>query len=489
MIKSLALTIVALIFFGLTKLVFNTVVIRSYGPDILGNINLAISTAFLFSLISSAGLGPTTTKYIAHYIGRGERDISKYVYTIALLLTVTLSAVMCLLMFAYSRQLARAMNGEASWFIRAAPIVFSYSLYTLFKCTYYGTERVGNYFKNEIFADGIFFFALFVFVLFGLTSFLVTPFVLLYSVFALWAIYAQRSLISFSLLTDRTVLKRIVKEMLSFFSVCFAGTSADMAGLYIGTILTGAYGTSAEAGYYSAALSVSMPFHLMSRSTALVVFPSMANYYGKKDFESIGRLLNMSTKWLIITSSFLCGLAVIFARLIFNIVAGIDHLPGVLTLRILLVTVYIAINGVPAVNSLSGTKYVHIPAIASIIGLILACISWILLIPVLGIVGTALGFLILTATGVSVSVYYAQKYFDGDLLASIRIALIVGGLVVTSGLLGEILFVSPLYSQIVGGILFIVTFIAIHWRDLSMIGNILRKKMHSDHMEIRKHCS
>jgi hypothetical protein len=111
------------------------------------------------------------------------------------------------------------------------------------------------------------------------------------------------------------------------------------------------------------------------------------------------------------------------------------------------------------------------------------------LIPVLGIVGTALGFLILTVTGISVSVYYAQRYFGGDLREGIRTALTVGALVAASALLGEILFVSPLYSQIVGGIVFIVALTAIHWRDLSMIENVWRKKMLSDHMEIRKHGS
>ena len=82
MIENIALTIIALVSVGLTRLLFNAIVIRSFGPQILGNINLAISTACLFSLVASAGLGPAATKYIAEYLGKGEKENSRCSFTI-----------------------------------------------------------------------------------------------------------------------------------------------------------------------------------------------------------------------------------------------------------------------------------------------------------------------------------------------------------------------------------------------------------------------
>lgn len=157
MLRKVILTIIALGSLGLTKLIFNAVIIRRFGPELLGNINLAISTAFLFSLFASAGLSPATTKYIAQYAGKSDEKNSKRSFTIGLSFNLILSMIMSLLMFANSKQLAELMNGEQIWFAKASLMVFLYSLYLFCKSAYFGINRVETYFKNEIFADTVFF--------------------------------------------------------------------------------------------------------------------------------------------------------------------------------------------------------------------------------------------------------------------------------------------------------------------------------------------
>jgi len=470
MLSKVILTIIALGSAGLTKLIFNVVVIRRFGPELLGNINLSISTAFLFSLFASAGLCPAATKYIAQYAGKSDEKNSKRSFTIALFFNLILSMTMSLLMFANSRQLAQFVNGKQVWFAKASLVVFLYSFYLFCKSAYYGIDKVRTYFKNEIFADAIFFLTLFMLVLFNLASFLIVPFILVYSVFLLWALYVQRSWISISLCTKISKIKKNIKEILSFSSIALLGSLSSMGGRYISTMLTGTYSSAKEVGYYSIALSVIVPLYFLSKAVSLVLFPSMSRYYGKEDYASIGNTLNDSTRWLLIISSFLCGIAVIFGRFIFSIVAGTDNQIGVFTLQILIISAYMGINGVPSISTLSGTKYVHIPNVAALIGLTLSIILWIMLIPSYGIIGTALGLVVLTATSTSISMCYAQKIFFNKLFKNLKVALFSGCVLVSSLLFGKYLFPSPSYSQITSGLVFTLIFIAIYKNELYTMG-------------------
>jgi len=477
MLRKVILTIIALGSLGLTKLIFNVVVIRRFGPELLGNINLAISTAFLFSLFASAGLSPATTKYIAQYAGKSDEKNSKRSFTIGLFFNLILSIIISLLMFANSKQLAELMNGEQIWFAKGSLVVFLYSLYLFCKRAYYGIDKVETYFKNEIFADAIFFLMLFILVLFNLASFLIMPFILLYSVFLLWALYVQRSWISISLCTKISKIKKNIKEILSFSSICLLGNLSSMGGRYISTMLTGTYASAKEVGYYSTSLSVATALSLLSNAVFMVLFPLMSRYYGKEDYASIRSTLNDSTRWLLIVSSFLCGIAVIFSGLIFSIVTGTDNQIGVFALQILIVGAYIGINGVPSISSLSGTKYVYIPSIAALIGLTLSIISWRMLIPRYGIIGTALGLVVLSATTTSIAMYYARKIFFKKLFKNLKVGLFSGFILISSLLFGKYLFLSPLYSQIASGLVFTLIFISIYKNELYIIGKGIQKEI------------
>jgi len=234
--------------------------------------------------------------------------------------------------------------------------------------------------------------------------------------------------------------KKNIKEILSFSCVSLIGTLSSMSGRYISTMLTGIYISAKEVGYYSTILSVTMALSLVSNAVSMVLFPSMSRYYGKEDYASIRSTLNDSTRWLLIVSSFLCGIAVIFSRFIFSVVTGTDNQIGVFTLQILIVGTYIGINGVPSISSLSGTKYVYIPSIAALMGLTLSIISWRMLIPRYGIIGTAFGFVVLSAATTSIAMYYARKILLNKLFKNLEVGLFSVCILVSSILFGKYLF-------------------------------------------------
>lgn len=351
MLTKIILTVIVLAGAGLTRLVFNAVVIRRFGPELLGNINLSISTAFLFSLFVTAGLCPAAAKYIAQYAGRNDEKNSKRSFTIILFFVLILSMIISLLMFVNSKRLAQFMNGKQIWFAKASLVVFLYSLYLFCKRAYYGIDKVATYFKNEIFADAVFFLTLVILVLFNLVSLLIMPFILFYSVFLLWALYAQRSWISLSLCTKISKIRKNLKEIMSFSCISLVGTLSSMGGRHISTMLTGTYTSAKEVGYYSTSLSVSMALYLVANAVSMVLFPLMSRYYGRKDYASITSTLGNFSRWLLIVSSFLCGIALIFSRFIFNFVTGTDYRIGVFALQILIVGAYIGISGAPSIST------------------------------------------------------------------------------------------------------------------------------------------
>jgi len=95
---------------------------------------------------------------------------------------------------------------------------------------------------------------------------------------------------------------------------------------------------------------------------------------------------------------------------------------------------------VPSVSALSGTRYVMIPNAAGIIGLLISLALWPILIPRLGIDGTAIGYISGSIITSIIILYYAIKYYGLDfknLCFNVAISLLI---------LMPGLFVEDLYS-------------------------------------------
>lgn len=456
--KNTILTIIALISFGMTNLVFNILIAKEFDAATLGSLNLVISTALLLSLVVVTGLGPAATKYLAEYLGKGDSDGARSSFQISFKFVFVLSALLFIFAVVLSEPVSNIVGVERKLFLIATPLIPLYAFYELYKNSYYGVNSVGKYLRNEIMSDVVFFIVLGV-VVFYLRCLLILPFLFLYLVFT---VLSTADFLDY--LTPVKVKQRgITKSIVTFASISFVGTFASTSRMRLSVVLSGAYVSTEYVGYYAAAFSFLTALYLIPRAMSMALFPLFSYHYGKNDASNITRILNCSTKWLTIIILLLSGIMVFLSKNILQILFGYEYAGASLTLQILILSACATVVAIPAVNSLSGTKYVKIPNIAGVLGLISCLVLWPFLIPKYGIIGTAVGFLISTVVTSSMPMYYAWKYFNLDLKNFSRVLAISFSII---GFALLIKYMLPLFQTFISTAVFAVIFCVVFRQDL-----------------------
>lgn len=456
--KNTILTIVALIFLGMTNLVFNILIAKEFDAATLGSLNLVISTALLFSLIITTGFGSAVTKYLAEYMGKRDSNGARLSFQISFKFVFVLSALLFIFAVILSEPVSNIIGVERKLFLFATPLIPLYAFYELYKNSYYGVNSVGKYLRNEVISDIIFFTVLSV-VVFYLRCWLILPFILLYLVFTM---LSTADFFCY-LKPVKVKQKGITKSIVAFASISFVGTFASMSRMRLSMVLSGVYVSTEYVGYYAAAYSFLTALYLIPRAMSLALFPSFSYHYGKNDYGIITKILNQSTRWLSIIILLLGGITVFLSKNILQILFGSEYTNASLTLQILILSACTSIVAIPAVNSLSGTKYVKIPNIAGVLSLISCLVLWPFLIPKYGIVGTSVGFLVSTIVTSSIPLYYAWKYFNLNLKKFSQILLI------SFSIFGVILLIKsllPFFQTLISTAVFVVVFCAVFRKDL-----------------------
>jgi O-antigen/teichoic acid export membrane protein len=459
--KNIIMTVIALTFLGMTNLVFNILIAKEFDAATLGSLNLVISTALLFSLIITTGFGSAVTKYLAEYLGKRDSNGARLSFQISFKFVFVLSALLFIFAVILSEPISNIIGVERKLFLFATPLIPLYAFYELYKNSYYGVNIVKKYLRNEIISDIIFFMILGV-VVFYLRCWLILPFILLYLVFTM---LSTADFFCY-LKPVKVKQKGITKNIVAFASISFIGTFASMSRMRLSMVLSGVYVSAEHVGYYAAAYSFLTALYLIPRAMSLVIFPSFSYHYGKNDYRGITKILNQSTRWLSIIILLLGGIAVFLSKNILQLLFGSEYANASLTLQVLILSACASIVAIPAVNSLSGTKYVKIPNIAGVLGLISCLVLWPFLIPKYGIVGTSIGFLISTIVTSSIPMYYAWKYFNLDLKKFSQILLISFLILVVSLLIESAL---PFFPTFISTAVFVVVFCAVFRQDLSDI--------------------
>jgi len=469
--KNTILTIVALIFLGATNLVFNILIAKEFNAATLGSLNLVISTALLFSLIIGTGFCPSATKHLAEYLGKGDSNSAKFSFQTTFKFVLILSMLLFLFAVVLSAPISNIIGVERKLFLFATPLIPLYAFYELYKNSYYGVNTVKKYLRNEIISDIIFFMILGV-VVFYLRCWLILPFILLYLVFTM---LSTADFLGY-LTPVKVKQKGITRSIVTFASISFIGTFASTSRMKLSIVLSGMYVSTEYVGYYAAAFSFLMTLYLIPRAMSLTLFPSFSYHYGKNDYTIITRMLNQSTRWLTIMILLLGGIAVFLSKNILQLFFGSEYANASLTLQILILSACSTIVAIPAVNSLSGTRYVKIPNVAGVLGLISCLVLWPFLIPKYGIIGTAVGFLISTVITSSMPLYYAWKHFNLDLKNFSQILLISFSILAVALLIKSTL---PFFPTIISTAVFVAVFCAVFRKDLLDIYKKTASVIHS----------
>jgi len=411
LIRGTIFTIIGLAMYGSTGFVFNVVVGRFYGPDVLGEVNTALSTALLLSYFVSTGFPGAIAKYISEYRGRNRNNVSNLILKISIMYSTLILMFITILVIIFSRNISSLLNVPYGTFILAAPIIFFYGMYMVFKMTYYGFGKIEKYFRNEIYSDSIFFISLGIIVFTDSKYGIFIPFLLMYICFIFSSILFFRKNI-FSPRMEVKSIKNLKKMFFMYVGISFIGTFSSMARKNLSFIISSYYLSSVNVGYLSAAFSISTIFYLFPNAISRVIMPEFSYAFGKKDINYLVKLLNKATEYLVIFSTLLIAIGIIFADYLIQLFYSGEYVSSVIILQILLLSFWISIVGRPAISVLSGTKYVHIPNAAGLVGLMVSLGVWICIIPVWGVIGTVLGYFAGIFINIVLILIYAKHYYS-----------------------------------------------------------------------------
>ena len=407
LIKNSLITFVALSAFGGSQLIFNIFVGKFFGPEFLGESLLVINTSFLISFFLTSGLVPSGTKYVSESLGQKNLKKSKEFFSISFFICFALLFLAILIVLLFGKNVINILNIKESLLIPFTIIFIFYTFYIFFRGMFYSFNKILEYTIMEVISNFIFLIML-AYVLITRNN-LLLPYIIIYPIFSFISILILKKFIvkSFS--------KKNFKKIIEYSLISFIGTFSSQARIRLSILFPSFFLPLQLIGYFGAAFTFLNLFYYLPRTFSMVINPLISFSYGQKNKKNIKKIFGLTYKYLIIYSFIIMGCTIIVSEYILKLFFGETYEVVKIPLQILCISVILTIISSPALSTLSGTKYVSIPNISSLTGLFLSIISWIILIPKLGLIGISLGFLAGTTIEAIIPLYFVRKKFDVDL--------------------------------------------------------------------------
>jgi len=238
--------------YGLSRVVFNALGFRHFGAEAVGAVNVAMSTAVLVSMPTTAGLCPAYTRYVALTEDETRRGLVAWTVTLFLPITLLLGAL-CLV-----TPLQTLPAFTALW-------VVLYSFYSLGRADQFAGNRPAGAVALEVVSFALFLAGIFLAATFAL------PAALAFSLYFLpMVLYCLRQLVR------PPRLQRPGDGFWTFAFVSLLGSLPSLGVLYGSTIAMSHVGGLAAAGVWAALVSLISPVLLVPRTLNSVFLPKLA---------------------------------------------------------------------------------------------------------------------------------------------------------------------------------------------------------------------
>lgn len=269
---------------------------------------------------------------------------------------------------------------------------------------------------------------------------------------------------------------KTTKEVVKFSSQIFLGNAAWMTNTNADKLLVGYFLMDTDVGIYAIALAIANGLLMIPNAMSTITYPAISEYNGKGQHEAIETMINKSMKYSLIVLSILGLLIVFFSKEIILLLLTPEFLPAVTPLTILIFGMIFsgAMGSVGAAWTAMGRPDLEYKLIIPVLFVNLS--MNIVLIPILGIMGAAIG----TATSFSLSVLISfpiyNKIFNVKIdVRRYMLSAIVPGLLITIFFIGSELMN---YYLLAGILLLIYVIIVIKFlltiEDVEDFRNILK---------------
>lgn len=200
-----------------------------------------------------------------------------------------------------------------------------------------------------------------------------------------------------------TALRRELDRFVLFGSL---GTLASAGLVQLSLLAARQAGDAAGAGQYAAATALANPLTLLSGAMSLVLYPTMAEAFGRGDRGAVAGQLDRGTRGLLVVVAPLVAVMAVLSPQLVALVWGSAYAETARLLPVVVTAVLASMVAVPCVNALTSDDEIdgiRRIALVSLAGLALAALVWVLVVPRLGVFGVALGY----AAGVLAIAAYA----------------------------------------------------------------------------------
>lgn len=406
LIKKTALSGLALALTGLSRIIYNIVIGKSFNAEILGQLNLVLSIAMMLSLVVSLLTENSASKFLSEHSTECDRQ---GIFTLLQRWLFVGSFFLIAAAYLLRGLIFQHIEIDENLYLLGLIIVFLMAAHHFYRGCFYGLDSVENYFKLEIISSVLFFLIL------GLAVYvfrgnLLSPFLAYYGAFSILGAISLRGYFR----PTRGYFS-LTKDIGLYGIISTIGTLASTSSAYLANIFTGFYLSSEQVGLYSAAVSITSVLVFAPTVLGRVLLPTMSSSFGDGDVGNIKALLDVSTIWLSMAALFLGGIFIILSENIFVILFNENFVGAAFSLQMLILGLCLSTMVVPSVSALSGTKFVKIPNAAGVIGLLVSLALWPSLIPRFGINGTAIGYILGTTITSIIILFYSNKYYYIDL--------------------------------------------------------------------------
>lgn len=369
---------------GLLRFVTAFLVGHIAGKSELGVVASAIATATLLALLWPTTTGSAASKFLARARGAGQGDEVQAVAAHLSRRTIQTAGVLGL-----ASAVVWVLIDHGSWPGAAcvALLTLAYSGYSFTRGVQFGAGQVPRATSWDVLSVVVGLVALVVLLSVGVRGpSLVLPLVLTYGIYTVagWphGAHGRPS-------RDRR------RELDVFVALGATGSLASTGFLQLSQITAKVTSGDADAGQYAAALNLATPASMLAASLSLVLFPSLAEAWGRGDHADFHAQTDRATRALAVVMVAIFGCLIIGSRLLVQVVWG-ERFAGAEKVLPILVLAVLATNlGVASVNALTtqSQRGMWVTTGASLAGLAVGVGVWLLTTGPLGTTGVALGYL------------------------------------------------------------------------------------------------
>lgn len=406
---------IALFFVGTVPFIFNIIVARYFGKDLLGEINVSLSFCLLITLFVTNFFGTTSNKFLSEYRGRKELEPFNLVVLISLLGPLIVNIILILLIFLFWETISLKFSLSEHMLIPMILYIFGRTYYIVIRKVYYGINLIANYTAIEIVSDIIILISIFTICQLGVSDQILFSFTfgyLIFSLIGLVILFFNYKIITSQLRSVKSFnYANVYNKYIKYGFITMIGNASSAGTSYLSMLFIGFYLSNSQAGIYSSVLAIISILMFIPRLFSQVLLPEFSNLFGSGNVKQLKNTLFVSLFFLTIIGTIALLPLYIFSYEILSLF-GNSFVEGSQILRIMTPALFIRIVSVPIVTFLSSTKYVIYPNIGGVIILITSVGTWMLLTPSYQLSGIAYGYLVGTAFGIGYQIIMGLIMFN-----------------------------------------------------------------------------